>query len=105
VLIATCGIAWIIWGVVVLSFGARLRLITFVLACITVAAVVAYGVVAFASYDPRGFGTRVDTRELIVTALNPHLPELVHGIAMLVLLTRPRVRDLFTVGSEAGEGA
>jgi hypothetical protein len=104
--LALVGVIWVSWGVLVLSYGARLRQLMLVVAWISIAATVAYfgGVIANLEPTPRGYRGRGDMKVLLMTALNPHLPELVHGLIMWCLLTRPRVKDLFTAGSETGEG-
>jgi hypothetical protein len=105
VVLALAAVAWVVWGVLVLSFGARFRWVMLVMSWVTVAAVCAYMLATFVTYSGEVASmSGGDARGLLMNAINPHLSELVHAIAVWCLLTRQRVKDLFFRGSEAGEG-
>lgn len=107
-----CGIFWIVWGVLCVTIGPRAYRLARLTAYATLAAAAAaallglsdfsaavdraYAGGAYYSYDERFAVQRAATFRLIAL-------DLLHPVVMLVLLTRPRVKDLFARGSEAGE--
>jgi hypothetical protein len=103
-LITVAGIAWMVWGVIVLNYGARLRAAALLLAWSTLGcALLSLALYVTFVYESQNYVTRAGRTGVLQLSVLPYLAESVHAVMMCALLTRPRVRDLFAVGSEMGE--
>jgi hypothetical protein len=109
--LALCAVVWAVWGILCVSLGARLRRTAIVTGWLALAAGLTMTVIAVTSrFDMQqreavGWSGFRESRNVdLHLMLRGALLGLVHPMLMLALLTRPRVKDLFTRGSEAGEG-
>jgi hypothetical protein len=99
---------WVVWGLLVLSVGARFRLPTLLLAwltllcaiVLTIAPPIAAAATAAAAAPKTGYGPAFMLNPDNLTLM---VADIIYAFTMCVVLTRPRVIDLFVRGSESGE--